>query len=412
MSAINGSEVPALKTFIESKIQVLKLLLLGCIIIFGVVSLIKEKKRKEALKEKNSQNGKSKDSKSRKLGTWIPDYSFKTPEPAPFKNWSIEHTKPLPYRAFRHKYTVTMGIRNMDWDSWIELDNQWLKFHEDKLNHLKERGTELYHTSKEAMPAAYELLDEFKRYLPKRYPTLFKETDDGLDNLVTGELWNFKPGGSSLDPMLIAANLLQDDLAIMLEQPDGQYYLKGGAVILPGFWRLKDKLGMPLSAIHTSGDVPKYDTHLKNGMEKFFVRLTCDKPVVRNNYFIQTDDNLAWSSSIGDENKEVVGWYTAEKAKTPDQLYFRSERQSLRRLPKTGAIIFTIRTYFLPMTELASEPNVPRRLLNAVNSWTDDVREYRGLSKFEDVLLPYLEEKALEQEKNYIDDTEHTTYPY
>ena len=49
--------------------------------------------------------------------------------------------------------------------------------------------------------------------------------------------------------------------------------------------------------------MPQYDKQLKSGMNKFFRRLTVNSPF-RNNYFIQTDNNLDWSVSIGSENEE------------------------------------------------------------------------------------------------------------
>jgi len=60
----------------------------------------------------------------------------------------------------------------------------------------------------------------------------------------------------------------------MIEGADGQYYLQAGAVLLAGtrifllflsiapsldnagWWRLEDKIGMPLDTIHTSGNIP------------------------------------------------------------------------------------------------------------------------------------------------------------
>ena len=36
--------------------------------------------------------------------------------------------------------------------------------------------------------------------------------------------------------MTMCARLVQDDLAIMFEKPDGQYYLLAGAILLAGFW--------------------------------------------------------------------------------------------------------------------------------------------------------------------------------
>ncbi|ODV95553.1 hypothetical protein PACTADRAFT_34118 [Pachysolen tannophilus NRRL Y-2460] len=350
--------------------------------------------------------------KERRWGHWKPE-AFKAPIPKPYPDWDFKTTRPIPYRAFKHKYFVNMGIRSMDWNEWIELDNEWQKYHDLKLHRIATKNEQLYGTEPEARPAALELLNEFYQYLPNRYPKLFKQTTIGLDNLVTGESFNFFDHPLQEDPMLMIAKLIQDDIAVMVEAEDGNYYLKAGAIMLAGFWRLKDKLHLCLSDIHTSGDVPKYSTHLKAGMEKFFQRQTCDKPVVRNNYFIQTDNNLAWSDSIGDESNDSIGWYTAPKVKNIENCYFRSERQSVRRLPISGAMIFTVRTYFLPVEELCKEPFVPRRLFDGINSWDEDVKEYKGYEAFKDILMPYLEKKAKEQEaQGYTIENEKNCYPY
>ena len=73
-------------------------------------------------------------------------------------------------------------------------------------------------------------------YLPQRYPTLYRKTDVGLDNLATGETFNIVRRPLPEDPMAMSARLVQDDLAIMFEKADGQYYLLAGAILLAGFW--------------------------------------------------------------------------------------------------------------------------------------------------------------------------------
>lgn len=80
-----------------------------------------------------------------------------------------------------------------------------------------------------------------------------------------------------------------------------------------------------------SGDVPGFKEKLEKGMLNFFRRVKPEAPVLRNNYFIQVDNNLDWSSSIGNEDNEGHGWFTAEKNKAIEHHYFRAERQSLRR---------------------------------------------------------------------------------
>lgn len=226
---------------------------------------------------------------------------------------------------------------------------------------------------------------------------MFLKTPTGITNLVTNESFNIVQRPLPEDPMATSARLIQDDLALMIERPDGDYYLLAGAILLPGFWRLQDKFGMRLSEIHTSGDVPQYREKLEKGMMNFFRRLKPEDPVLRNNYFIQVDDNLAWSDSIGPEDSEEVSWNTAQKDKAIEQHFFRSERQSLRRLPRSGAVVFTIRTYFEPITEIVKEPYVPGRLASAIRSWGEDVSRYKGKEKYEGVLLRYLDRKHEEQ---------------
>ncbi|KUL88603.1 hypothetical protein ZTR_05197 [Talaromyces verruculosus] len=352
----------------------------------------------------------------RKYGEWTPS-SFKRPEPKPYEGWDVKTTKPLLYRPFRYgpKYFVTMGLRNMKWDEWIELDNHYPRYHADKARRIKERGSKCCRTAPEAMDGAIELLEELASYLPARYPTLFRSTPVGIDNLLTGESFNIVQRPLAEDPMITCARLVQDDLALMFEKPDGQYYLLAGAILLAGFWRLEDKFGMPLSEIHTSGDVPQFKEKLEKGMMNFFRRLKPEDAVLRNNYFLQVDDQLAWSPSIGSEDEPGISWNTAQKNRAIEHHYFRSERQSLRRLPRSGAVVFTIRTYFEPITEIAKEPYVPGRLASAIRSWGDDVSIYKGKEKYAEVLLEYLDKKHEEQVANGLDlekEDEVRAYPY
>ncbi|KAK4498298.1 hypothetical protein PRZ48_010956 [Zasmidium cellare] len=341
---------------------------------------------------------------SRPPGTWTPS-PFKRPPAKPYPNWSLENTKPLPYRPFRHgPYHITMGLRSMPWDDWIELDNQYLHFHALKKSRIAERGPSCCRTDPDprVQDGALELLEELAAYLPERYPSMFVKTAVGIDNTVTNESYDIRPEHLTLNhekhsAITLSALLIQDDLAIMYERPDGQYYLLSASILLAGFWRLSDKFGMPLSQIHTSGDVPGYKEKLEKGMMNFFRRVQPEKAVVRNNYFVQVDEDLAWSHSIGSEDSSDISWSTASKNKAIQHHHFRSERQSLRRLPRSGGVVFTIRTYFHPIAEICEERGVPGRLASAVRSWGEDVARYKGRERYGDVLLEFLDGKHAEQ---------------
>lgn len=167
----------------------------------------------------------------------------------------------------------------------LELDNHYLKYHADKAKRIAERGPKCCQTAPEAFNGAIELLEEFCSYLPQRYPSLYRATPVGMDNLVTHESFNIKERPLVEDPMQMAARMVQDDLAIMFEKEDGQYYLLAGAILLAGFWKLEDKVGMPLSEIHTSGDVPGYKEKLEKGMMNFMRRLQPNGPMQRVSHF-------------------------------------------------------------------------------------------------------------------------------
>ena len=88
---------------------------------------------------------------------------------------------------------------------------------------------------------------------------------------------------------------------------------------------------------------------------------------------------------------------------------------TIYRLPRSGGVVFTIRTYFHPITEICKEPYVPGRLASAVRSWGDDVSRYKGKDLYGEVLLEYLDEMHEQQVANELDmskEDEVRQYPY
>ncbi len=93
-------------------------------------------------------------------GIWTPT-DFKRPVAPPLLDWDVHKTEPVPYRPFKNgPYHITMGLKTMQWDDWIELDNHYLKYHGDKARRIAERGDKCCRTAPEAMDGAIELLEE------------------------------------------------------------------------------------------------------------------------------------------------------------------------------------------------------------------------------------------------------------
>ncbi|KAJ5108472.1 alpha-1-2-mannosyltransferase [Penicillium angulare] len=290
-----------------------------------------------------------------------------------------------------------MGIRNTPLEEWIELDCEYPRFHREKAIRIEDRGPKCCRTLPDAYDAALELLEQLAEYLPSRYPMMYRRIKKGIQNIWSGEKFDIISRPLHEDPMQTIGRLTQDDMAIMIEKDDGNYYFLAGAILLAGFWRLEDKLGLSLREIHTTAGVPHYEERLEKGMNNLFRRLKPEDLVTRNNFSIQIDSKLPWSTSIGNEDSNDLGWHNAEDNIAIEHHHLRVERQSLRRLPRTGAIIFTIHTYLTPITDLAKEDYVPGRLGSAIRSYDGIVSEYKGRPKYREILLNYLDEQHKKQ---------------
>lgn len=210
---------------------------------------------------------------------------FVTPLPEPAKGYKLELTEPKLYRPFRHgKNFITMGIRKMDWNEWIEMDSNFVRYHDIKVQQLeKDIDAHVGYVDNEVTRlACFEVYEELTQYLTHRFPEMFSLKDGILRNSVTKEEFPY-PASTPQEAMATSAKLIQDDIALMVLNDDGQYHLDAGAVCLPGFWRLKEKFRMSLDTLHIEAGVPHYQEKLMKSMNRFFARMTPDQPVIRNN---------------------------------------------------------------------------------------------------------------------------------
>lgn len=136
------------------------------------------------------------------------------------------------------------------------------------------------------------------------------------------------------DPMGTLGHLVQQDLCLMEKQGDA-HVLTAAVLCFPASWRLADKIGRPLIAIHEP--VPDYDDALARRVQRLFDGVQVDRPLWRFNalHYAQADLHHPWRKA---------GDYSGDGA-SAEHPFFRTERQCVLRLPKTRACVFSIHTY-------------------------------------------------------------------
>jgi hypothetical protein len=236
-------------------------------------------------------------------------------------------------------------MRRIEADEWFVLDGH----RDDELalrsRLYRERRCDVFACEPDAEPAAVELAGLVRAWLARR---------------------GSPPPTPADHPLAEAGLAVQDDLCVM-QRDDRGWRFVGAIVCFPTYWRLADKIGGSHSEVHAP--VPHYRQELDRPVDRFFDRLAPDRLFTRRNWGI-TPHHLLFLP-----DRSLV---EAPARPRIEDLWLRSERQSLRRLPSTEAIVFGIRVQQAPLVALGEHVAVAHRLAAVMRSWSPAQRESRG----------------------------------
>ncbi|MGE5210946.1 MAG: heme-dependent oxidative N-demethylase family protein [Acidobacteriota bacterium] len=268
-----------------------------------------------------------------------------------------------PARLDASTFRWRLGVRPLDLRDWIELGPD-----ADEAIAAKARLSAQHHDTVFAVlddvePESSEVAAALVAHLRRRWPERYGGAE--LDG--------------SLHPLDAAARLVPEDLVLLVER-GGRLVFGGGSVCFPNRWDLRSKLGLSMAGVHAP--VAQLNEQLEAPIDGFFDRLTPQRSFWR----------LGWGVL------DTPDWYTPLDGTAgprpadprPEELFLRVERETLRRFPVTRCVLFTIRTYVTPIPQVAADPQVARRLADALDALPDDVRGYKDVRTTADRLIASL----------------------
>ncbi len=187
------------------------------------------------------------------------------------------------------------------------------------------------------------------------------------------------PSAAKNRPLLIAALSVPEDLCL-LQRGNNGYTLIAGCVTAPSYWRLSDKLGKDLAAVHNN--VPGLNDALGQRMADFFERLPLERCLLRRNWFFHGSSERFQPQP--EHRTRITDATVAAK------LTLRSETQTLRRL-SDDVIAFTIAVDCYPLQEIESYPAAARALHRALLSRVAPEQLAASQSYYETGVLAFLE---------------------
>lgn len=241
---------------------------------------------------------------------------------------------------------MAMGLRPLDLDRWLEVDARREDELEQKRRLLETAYDVVVATNPDGDEGSAELLDEVTHFLKRQHPHI-------AIGVSTGE-----------HPVVSAARMVQEDLCVLVRSDT--WRLQAACVCFPSRWNLASKLGATLDGIHRP--VPLYEEELSGPTNSFFERLRPERSFWRLNWTLIDSPQLHQPTGARQSPRgDLAEWF------------FRVERQTLRRLVDSDAVVFTIRNYVASAQELCDshEDFGPRLLLN-LDTAPDEMQSYKG----------------------------------
>ncbi|MEJ6782361.1 heme-dependent oxidative N-demethylase family protein [Aminobacter sp. Piv2-1] len=297
---------------------------------------------------------------------------------------AITHT---PFDGTSKPFAI--GLKQAEPRDWIELDRHLEAYLAEKDRLYSELPDKVFVAEPETRAAQQEVLDLLVAHLTERFPGTYHleggrcaiaGTDRSIDVAAPGD-----------NPLIAASKLVQEDLILMRQGADG-WRLAAGSLCFPSSWRLTEKFGKAIHDIH--GPVPGFGpgTRMAELIARMFDKLAV--LVERFNWSVQANGELY--HPLSDRQRLARSAETDSTfpgADVAGHAFIRVERQTLRKLPASGDILFTIRIHLDPLAVLARHPDRATLAASFVEQLTGldrDQLDYKGLAADRDRLVAFL----------------------
>ena len=256
------------------------------------------------------------------------------------------------------------------------------------------RHAVLPHMRPAAWDAALTLLKELAAAYPgsMRLTRLPGEGRWRWENRLLALTWDFTyADDDSLpeEPLRWIAGQVQEDI-VLLDQRNDALWGDAGVVTFAADWSFGFDVGMSFLEIH--GPVPRVRQEgVITRAHEFIKRLQPHQPYRRTNWTMTIGRRLDVSTERYHEwgpDRETIRLVDDETFGRT--VHLRVEVQHLIRLPDSGAVMFLIRTYMLPLDQLARVEEWRVRTAEVLAELPEDMADYKGVIKYKDRAAAWL----------------------
>ncbi|MHA6686386.1 heme-dependent oxidative N-demethylase family protein [Mesorhizobium sp. A556] len=279
----------------------------------------------------------------------------------------------------------TIGLKPLDLDNWIEVDEHHSAHLAEKRRLYAKIPEKILVAEAGTQAAQQEVLDLVTDHMRRHFPDVSRAALPDQSNWPASQ------------PIYAASLLVQEDLILMRRSEQG-WRLVAGSLCFPSSWSLVEKFGKPLQEIHIP--VPGFGPGSRPDLliARMFDALQIDQPLERYNWSIQAGDALYQPLSDVERDERA----TSRPSRYPNgdiaaHAFIRVERQTLRKLPASKDILFTIRIHLDPLKVLAKHPEratLAATFAEQLSALDEKQLDYKGMTADRDRLVALLQGMA------------------
>jgi hypothetical protein len=304
---------------------------------------------------------------------------------------------PFPFHEDKYMYAVNIephvaGPAGSVYEFPIDIDEHYVSEMRDRALVLEAdpgRCQALPHM----MTAQWDMLELLMTSMASGYPEHFTLNRDGAHwhwiNRPLGIDQKFTFGDATTlpyEPMEYIGRQCQGDFSLQ-DQRDGQLWMDAGLITTQADWSLDFDIGMNFFEWH--GPVPMaHEAGVFERALKFLLNLQVGRPVRRLNWTMTINPRL--DTSPENYHKWGIDRTTVTPENVGDKVHLRVELQGLFRLPRSNAILFSIRCYMIKMRELVTVPKWGRRLPRVLRTLPNEIADYKGLTRYREMTIDWL----------------------
>ena len=241
--------------------------------------------------------------------------------------------------------------------------------------------------------ASWDALELIMEHLAADYPDWFAlERDEDRwqwTNRALGIEQTFRFGDESTlpyAPLEYIARQTQGDFAL-LDQRDGDLFMDAGVITSPADWSLAFDAGMSFKQWHAPVPLAHQMGVFERAL-KYLLAIQAGAPVRRLNWTLTVSPRLDTSPETYHEWGRDRGIVTAHNA--GELVHLRVELQTMARLPRSHALMFSIRTYLCSVADICTNAAWAQRLHRVLRDLPAPIADYKGMTRYRPALVEWL----------------------